>query len=181
MAARPRPPCWSAWNESRRCHLALRQMPDGMLSAAAPVLALSRRYVRTGSGLSGRGGGDFDHPAYARADRLAAATHRQRAYLRRPAHHGRAHRRVRTRHRDRVVRGKRGAVRRYQEMIRRTCRDSRRFISLLQRYPAFFHAASASKTRRAAFAIAASIMRPSTVVEALPCASAWSNASNTRA
>ena len=50
----------------------------------------------------------------------------------------------------------------------------------VQDYPAFFHAASASKTLRAAFAIAASIMRPSTV-EALPCASAWSNAYNTRA
>ena len=48
-------------------------------------------------------------------------------------------------------------------------------------YPAFFHAAAASSTRRAAFAIATSIMRPSTVVEALPCATAWSNASSTRA
>jgi hypothetical protein len=66
-------------------------------------------------------------------------------------------------------------------MIRRTCRDAAISFPLIQRYPAFFHAASASKTRRAAFAIAASIMRPSTVVEALPCTSAWSNASNTRA
>jgi len=38
-----------------------------------------------------------------------------------------------------------------------------------------------AETRRAAFAMARSIMRPSTVVEALPCATAWSNASSTRA
>jgi hypothetical protein len=55
------------------------------------------------------------------------------------------------------------------------------FVTCRKTYPAFFHAASASSTRRAAFAIARSIMRPSTVVEALPCATAWSNASSTRA
>src|SRR6516164_7163300 len=92
MAALPRPPCWSAWNESRPCNLALRQMPHGIFSATAPLRALSWRYVRRGSGLRGHSGGDFDHPAYARADRLAAAAYRQRAHLRRPANHGRAHR-----------------------------------------------------------------------------------------
>src|SRR5262245_66034307 len=56
MGAPPRPPCWSGRNEPRRCNLALRQMPDGIFSAAAPLRALSRRYVRRGSGLPGRGG-----------------------------------------------------------------------------------------------------------------------------
>src|SRR5262244_906188 len=48
MGAPPRPPCWSGRNEPRRCNLALRQMPDGIFSAAAPLRALSRRYVRRG-------------------------------------------------------------------------------------------------------------------------------------
>src|SRR5260370_24822760 len=29
MGPMPPSPCWSAWNESGRCNLALRQMPDG--------------------------------------------------------------------------------------------------------------------------------------------------------
>ena len=41
--------------------------------------------------------------------------------------------------------------------------------------------AASSSTRRAALAIATSIILPSTVVLALPCASALSNASSTRA
>ena len=50
-------------------------------------------------------------------------------------------------------------------------REGRPFVTSRKTYPAFFHAASASSTRRAAFAIATSIILPSTVVVALPCAS----------
>src|SRR6516162_5188322 len=181
MAALPRPPCWSAWNESRPCNLALRQMPHGIFSATAPLRALSWRYVRRGSGLRGHSGGDFDHP------HMLGQTDWQ---PRRIAS-------VRTSDGQQITVGLTdesesgtvielfeenaapfGLPRNDQAHAPRPAAIAFLFV---QFYPAFFHAASASKTRRAAFAIAASIMRPSRVVEALPCASAWSNASNTRA
>ena len=56
-------------------------------------------------------------------------------------------------------------------------------LSLWKRgnYPVFAHALSASITRRAAAAMATSIILPSTVVLARPSATAASNASSTRA
>src|SRR5712692_3699510 len=111
MAARRRRLCWSArndawwWKDTWRRHLALREMPDGIFPAAAALRALPWRGVRAGPGLRGARGGDFGHPPHAGADRLAAAPHRQRAHLRRPAYHGWAHRRLRTRRRDRALRG----------------------------------------------------------------------------
>src|SRR5262245_41582252 len=165
MAARRPPQSWSGRNDRGHRNLALREVPGGIFPTAALVRALPRRCVRVGSCPRGGRGGDFHHPPHARADRLAAAPHRQRAHDRRPALYGWFDRRQRARYGDRIVRRGDRALRQGEGVI----------------YPAFFHPAAASSTRRAAFAIATSIMRPSTVVEALACLTAWSKASSTRA
>ena len=72
-------------NERGRDHLALRDMPDRGFPRAAALSALPRPSIHDGPRHRRRGRGDFGHPPHARPGELAAAAHRQRAHVRRPA------------------------------------------------------------------------------------------------
>src|SRR5215468_10008035 len=67
--------------------------------------------------------------------------------------------------------------------LRHACASGGRLLRFARNdvYPVFAHALSASSTRRAAAAMATSIILPSTVVLARPFATAASKASSTRA